>query len=75
MTRIGLSLRALFSEAISSKPTDRFGRKRLAMTRGCFQKKRLLKNRHCERFSAKQSPRSQQIASAKKRLAMTSGFF
>jgi hypothetical protein len=34
-----LPLRALRGEAISLKLTDRFGKKRLAMTRGCFRKK------------------------------------
>jgi hypothetical protein len=34
-----LSLRAFLSEAISLKSTDRFGKKRLAMTMGFFRKK------------------------------------
>jgi hypothetical protein len=49
-----MSLRALLSGAVSLLQADRFGKKRLAMT---LSGKRfdLLRNRHCERFSAKQS--------------------
>ncbi len=60
------SLRALLSEAVScSQEGDRFGKKRLAMT---FAGKPFdhRKNRHCERFSAKQSlAYKREIASAK----------